>query len=365
MTTAKALVLAGGGHSHALLLKRWIMNPKLRPNKRIVLVNRSGYTLYTGMIPAVIAGICTKEAATIDLRHLCGKAGVAFVQAEICGLDLRLQLLKLTNRPAVAYDLLSLNVGASTRRNEINGVGIKPLEPALRFLENQDPISKDPFRVLGAGAAGIEVVMALRRRWPQRPLQLQSRPEQLKRLERQALESAQIELLESETNTAADSLLLCTGSQAPDWLSNSGLTVNGDGRVYTTQTLQAEHHENIFATGDCAVIREKPRPCSGVWAVRAALPLARNLEASCQNMPLHPWRPQRQALQLIGNQRGQAWARRGVWTIGPHQLLWQLKRWIDQRFITKFSGNGKMRSETQIACRGCAAKLPAQSLEKL
>ena len=202
MTTSGTLVLAGGGHSHALVLKRWGMRPKLRPNKQIILVSSSGSTLYSGMIPAVIADICTKEAATIDLRHLCDRAGVSFVQAEICGLDLQKQRLELTNRPALAYDLLSLNVGAITRCGDINGVGIKPLEPALRFLATQEPNSQDPFRVVGAGAAGIEVVMALRRRWPQRPLQLQSRHGQLKRLERQAIESAQIELLESETNTA-------------------------------------------------------------------------------------------------------------------------------------------------------------------
>ena len=176
MTTSGALILAGGGHSHALVLKRWSMNPKLRPNKRIVLVNRSGSTLYTGMIPAVIAGLCTKEAATIDLRHLCDKAGVGFVQAEICGLDLQSQRLELTNRPPLAYDLLSLNVGSVTRCGDINGVGIKPLEPALRYLASHEPNSQDPFRVVGAGPAGTEVVMALRRRWPQRPLQLQSRP---------------------------------------------------------------------------------------------------------------------------------------------------------------------------------------------
>ena len=87
MTDAGALLLAGGGHTHALLLKRWAMKPQLRPKKRIVLVNRSGSTLYSGMIPALIAGIETKEGATIDLRQLCDRAGVAFVQAEICGLD--------------------------------------------------------------------------------------------------------------------------------------------------------------------------------------------------------------------------------------------------------------------------------------
>jgi len=33
------LVLAGGGHTHALVLLRWAMNPKLKPAGMITLVN--------------------------------------------------------------------------------------------------------------------------------------------------------------------------------------------------------------------------------------------------------------------------------------------------------------------------------------
>ena len=62
-------------------------------------------------------------------------------------------------------------MGERCRRHRHQTVG-----PALAFLEDQDPDSAVPFRVVGAGSAGIEVVLALRRRWPGRPLQLQSRP---------------------------------------------------------------------------------------------------------------------------------------------------------------------------------------------
>ena len=91
MTTAGALVLAGGGHSHALLLKQWAMRPKRRPKRRIVLVNRHGSALYSGMVPALIAGIDRSDVVEIDLRQLCDRAGVAFIQAEISGLDVRRQ----------------------------------------------------------------------------------------------------------------------------------------------------------------------------------------------------------------------------------------------------------------------------------
>ena len=56
----------------------------------------------------------------------------------------------------------------------------------------------------------------------------------------------------------------------------------GSGRVRTTRQLQVIDQPQIFASGDCALIDNCPRPPSGVWAVRAAIPLARNLEAACQ-----------------------------------------------------------------------------------
>ena len=133
MTTAGALVLAGGGHSHSLLLKQWAMRPKRRPKRRIVLVNRHGSALYSGMVPALIAGIDRSEVVEIDLRQLCDRAGVAFIQAEISGVDVQRQQLQLTNRPALTYGLLSLNVGAVSRSSNADGMAIKPLETALAF----------------------------------------------------------------------------------------------------------------------------------------------------------------------------------------------------------------------------------------
>ena len=223
MTSAGALVLAGGGHSHALLLKRWAMRPRHRPDRRIVLVNRLGSALYSGMVPAMIAGLEQQKNVEIDLRHLCDRAGVAFVEAEICGVDLRRQLLQLSDRPGLHYALLSLDVGAVSRGSDAEGVAIKPLEPALAFLAEQEPSSETPFRVVGAGSAGLEVVLALRHRWPQRPLQLQSHPQQLGDLERQMLATARVELVEGDGDSNSCTRLRCTGSRAPSWIETSGM----------------------------------------------------------------------------------------------------------------------------------------------
>ncbi|MEN9495533.1 MAG: selenide, water dikinase SelD, partial [Cyanobacteriota bacterium] len=80
------LVLAGGGHSHALLLRRWAMRPQLRPARTLVLlVSRHSTALYSGMVPGLVAGLYSRDEASIALRPLCFQAGVTFIQAEITG----------------------------------------------------------------------------------------------------------------------------------------------------------------------------------------------------------------------------------------------------------------------------------------
>ena len=165
--------------------------------------------------------------------------------------------------------------------------------------------------------------------------------------------------------------MLCTGSKSPVWLKQAGLPVDLKGRVQTSRTLEVHDHPGLFASGDCAVMASEPRPPSGVWAVRAATPLARNLEAISRGQPLRKWRPQRHALQLLGGGRpatsNTAWALRGRVLIGPHPVLWRWKQAIDRRFMAMFQAQAMATKDADstpaMLCRGCAAKLPAASLE--
>ena len=371
------LVLAGGGHSHALLLRRWVMQPRKRPQGLITLVSRSSTALYSGMVPGLIAGLYDLDSVAIDLRTLADQAGVALVVAEITGLDPVARRLQLEQRPDLSYEWLSLNLGAVTRKAAASNsalVPIKPLEPALAYLSLQDQHTLDsaapdsPFRVVGSGLAAVETVLALRQRWPQRPLELQALAEHLHPSLHEALQRAGVHQLNGETPSSASTGLLCTGSSAPPWLTRSGLPCDPtSGRVLTEATLQVAGHPHLFAAGDCAEITSDPRPASGVWAVRAASPLARNLEAATRGQRLQPWHPQRRALQLLGGFRnGQptAWALRGSQLIGPHPLLWRWKRRIDARFMARFRRSAAMQSNAAMACRGCAAKLPAAPLKQ-
>jgi len=359
MTPSGPLLLAGGGHSHALLLKRWAMTPRLRPKRGVVLVNRHPTALYSGMVPGLIAGIYRRDELSINLPHLCDRAGVAFVQAEIIGVDSQRQHLLLHQRPSLSFGVLSLDVGAVTRNlDNLSGVPIKPLEEALQFLSQQDPEDPEPFRIVGAGPAGIEVALALRRRWPHRALELQIRAGQLNATTKSILRRAHIHCV---TDASAHATLLCTGSRAPSWLANSGFAVDHDGRVLTNSFLQLEGYSHLFASGDCAVMEAQPRPASGVWAVRSAVPLAQNLEAPATAKPeaMDTTTPC-PAVDWDREQRGLDAAR--PCSHGAFRLLWTLKQRIDHSFMAGFSQQASMGAAEPMACRGCAAKLPARPL---
>ncbi len=381
---ADHLVLAGGGHSHALLLRRWAMNPNLRPAGLITLVNRNSVSLYSGMVPGLISGFYSSDEVSIDFRHLTKQSGAELLVAEILGLDVINNRLLLADRPHIDFTRLSLDVGSETKNLDqlrlenqyAEIIPIKPLEQVLTWLNSQDPrpgfFPRSPITVVGSGLSGIEVAMALRNRWPSRQILLQTYKEQSSHSSfRRALSRAEIDLIPFGSSLHGQTLL-CTGSKAPDWLALSGLPVDVRGRVRTKDTLQVLGKPFIFASGDCAVVDSAPRPPSGVWAVRAARPLARNLERHSRNLAPQSWRPQRKALKLLGFQtpfeRSKAWALWGSWIVGPNDWIWRLKEFIDRSFMNRFVAlNENMSRDTLIAdettsCRGCAAKLSAKTL---
>jgi selenide,water dikinase len=383
----RSLLLAGGGHSHALVLRLWAMDPARRPaGTQITLVNRASTALYSGMVPALVAGLYQRSECAIDLRRLCDRAGVTLIQAEITGLDLDRRQLELAGRPPLRFDNLSLDVGAITGKagDRLAELAVKPLEPFLAWSAALEPGANVCIR--GGGAAAVELALALRCRGVAARLllrgdQLHFASSAARRILARLLAEAAIPIEHRGADqTAAD--LACTGSRAPAWLAAAGLPVEPDsGRVLTEPTLAVIGHPQVFASGDCGLIAAVPRPASGVWAVRAAPVLARNLQRQLEQpgASLQSWRPQAWALQLLGvgggpGASGGAVAQRalalwGPFALGPYRWLWWWKDWIDRRFMARFDDRGAGApsaaadsSAAAMACRGCGAKLAASPL---
>ena len=55
----------------------WAM--KSNPSLRVTLINPDPISSYTGMLPALVAGLCTKSDAQINLFSLCRATGTRLI----------------------------------------------------------------------------------------------------------------------------------------------------------------------------------------------------------------------------------------------------------------------------------------------
>lgn len=401
------LVLLGGGHSHALVLLRWAMNPL--PGVRVTLISESSESPYSGMLPGLVAGHYQRDDVYIDLRKLCRHAGVRFIQARVLGLNPAAQTVALEDRPAIAYDLLSINVGA-TPDLSVDGAALHaiPVKPIAQFwpawqqqrdhlLQQDQP---QDIAVVGGGAGSVELVLAmahaLRASAVRHRFHLVSRGERLlpgypavmlrwlqRRLDRHHVQvhlNAEVKQvtpeqlqLQNGRVIPASTVFWCTQAKAASWLATSELDVTAAGFVRVLPTLQTLRWPNIFAAGDCAWIDATPTARAGVYAVRQAPILDHNFRQFFLQRPLRHYRPQHHFLSLLATGDKDAVGARGALPLAG-RWLWRWKDRIDRRFMTMLQqlpvqppaveSNLVSLEPPAMRCGGCGGKVGADVLQQ-
>jgi selenide, water dikinase len=401
------VVLVGGGHAHVQVMTAMAM--AARPGLRVTLVTPDFETPYSGMLPGHLAGLYDRDAIHIDLARLAFATGTRLVQARATGVDREARRVLLEGRPPISYDLLSLDVGIVPDLSGIAGADryAIPVKPISGFLDRfasvlqklPQPDGPRRFLVVGGGAAGVELAMALHRRLlaearaagldaPALGVELATAAKVVPTLNpaarrrvvaalagrgirlhedvRVASIAADHVTLEGGGRIEADAVIVSTKARAAEWLGGLGLETGDDGSLVIGRSLQTTRDPRIFAVGDCAVLREDPREKAGVFAVRQGPLLAENLMRLARKRPLREWRPQRRYLVLLSTGDGAAIASRGSWFAASGGWVWRWKDWIDRRFMRMFHRFGRMGparpDETgaipaELRCGGCAAKI--------
>ena len=370
----KRILLVGGGHSHVEVLRQFGRAPA--GGVELVLVSPNRWTPYSGMLPGLVAGHYSFDDTHIDLERVARFARAQFLPTIVTGLDPARRTATLADGARLEFDFVSLDVGSTPATAGIPGarehaLGVKPVDAFLRaweaFLERARTGELKRAVVVGSGAAGIEMVLAMQHRvavatgrsdaveWrlvTDVDVLLPAHNDRTRRIFRRILAAREVEVhlssrvvrVERGTVFAAngyrvtgDAIVWATGAAASPRFVASGLATDDRGFVAVDETLRSVSHPGVFATGDCATMVGHPRPKSGVYAVRQGPPLARNLRAAGEGRPLERYVPQAEALALISTGDRYAVASRGRWALAGG-WVWRWKDRIDRRFMRRYAG---------------------------
>lgn len=368
----RRLLLIGGGHSHVEVLRQFGLQPMA--DAELALISPDRFTPYSGMLPGWIAGHYDFADCHIDLDQVCRFAGSAFHKGKVTGLDPVRRVAMLDDGSSITFDVASIDTGSTPPLGAIAGMAehAVPVKPVDRFLQAIEALSGAASRplqivVIGAGAAGLEVLLSVQHRLRQRAPSVAHRyavvtatptilpnhaPATRARMAR-ILEQRDVHvstgfdvrgverdrvIATDGRSVSADFVIAATGAEPAAWPRGAGLGVDARGFIAVDEHLQSVSHPGVFAAGDIASVTDHSYPKSGVYAVRQGPVLARNLrKALGGGEGLERYVPQPVSLALISTGDRYAVASRGNWCIAG-AWVWRWKDHIDRKFMRKYGG---------------------------
>lgn len=366
------VALVGGGHAHALVLRRWARRPPA--GLSVTLIAPAPEAYYSGLLPAVVAGRLQPGAATIPLTRLAAAAGARFMRGRVVELDRAQGRVRLEEPDdAVPFDIVSLNIGAEGPTPPALAA-TTPVKPAAPFLEAwagaaARAASGGGFfgvAVLGGGAAGVELALAMAGRLAAvaqgarvtlieaGPRILPDLPAPAREVVRGRLAAARVTVRTGVRVTASrpgrlslsdgaemvvDAAFAATGARAAAWPGAAGLDCDAAGFVRVGPDLRAYTDPRVFAVGDGAAFAGDGPAKAGVYPVRQAPVLAENLVRAAQGRALRRFHPQAVFLRLIQTSDTHALAVHGRWWREARWASWWKAR-IDQGFVAGLRPQG-------------------------
>ncbi|MEG5162907.1 FAD-dependent oxidoreductase [Microcoleus sp. AT3-A2] len=169
----KDLVLIGGGHSHAIVLKMFGIKPL--PEVRLTLISDVLHAPYSGMLPGHVAGFYDYDECHIDLRSLAEFARCQIVVDRAIAIDLNKNLVICQTRPPINFDVLSVDIGSTPATLSVPGaaeyaIAAKPVPEFLaswnQLISERQNHPQKPLRIaiVGGGAGGVELALNMQSR---------------------------------------------------------------------------------------------------------------------------------------------------------------------------------------------------------
>jgi len=409
------LLLVGCGHAHVGVLDSLTRDDW--PEVEVFVVSPEPRQYYSGMVPGFLQGQYEASAPVLNVATVVERAGARWVRGRAIRVDAEARRVEMetgdesattagreenSRTDTLSFDLASLDVGSIPGGLVLPGVRehawtLRPMDRAVALRCRLDELCEEAqlaadharaartvyadlgahvdsagvvrVAVVGAGAGGFEVTLALERRIRERgseaEMVLLDRADEIlgdgyesrvKERARGILEDRGVDVrlgdaaveverdavrLTSGDRIPADLVVWTTGAAPPPLLAASDLPVGPGGFFSVDVTLRATDGSPVWGAGDCVAMEGHDIPAAGVYAVRQGPVLARNLRAALGGEggeggeEAEPYDPQSSFLSLLNTADDRALLR--WWRIVAHsRWAWWLKDWIDRRWVRRY-----------------------------
>ena len=367
----RQLVLLGAGDTHLALLLQLARRPM--PGLEVLLVTPYDPVFYAPRLPAFVAGAMTAAQCSISLQQVVRRAGVRWLARRATALDADQRTLLLDNGDALGFDLLSLNTGLIQSRGEAELALPGAREHGLFLLSHESFAALWPrvlalpsgslrsIAVVGAGAAGVQVALAVRQRLPHLAVTLIANgsgvlgdyPMAMRNAVLGALKNQSITVLpqratrlvagevhlEGGARLACDVPVLALPGQLALWLAQSALAITAQRQVAIDTCSRSTSHPHVFASGDLSGGNSGQRPRTPIHAQQVARALLHNLARVASGAAPKPVPQKRTPWSLLSAGPHQAFACRGNFVLHgvPVALA---KGWMERRFVASLRQTG-------------------------
>ena len=303
--------------------------------------------------------------AKINLWALCQRARVRFFETSVLALNATNKVLESGIGERHRFDYASFDVGGVSQAIPTSPgayvVTVKPADSLLAAINEFESVRSASLmvRIVGNGAAALEVALALAFRWRESTNRriaivaatrlMVGYPPRVRSLALRACKKLGVAVLEGKTverieptrlrlfgGELIDTQLtvLATGFSPVPLVQKTDLARTTNGSIHVNVNLQSSNHPHIFAAGDCAQIADLLMPKSNVFSVPQGATLTANLLATMTNAPLAPYRHAPTVLDMLslGDKRAIA-TRGGLSTAGGWAWRWKdsgNRKWINR-----------------------------------
>ncbi|NIR43773.1 MAG: FAD-dependent oxidoreductase [Gemmatimonadetes bacterium] len=367
--TSGEVVLVGAGHAHLHVASRAASFRERGIG--LTLIDPDAFW-YSGLATGMLGGEYEPELDRVDPRPLVESGGGRFIRDRVVGLDGDDGQALLASGARLPYDVISFNVGSEVATPAGMTVAetawrAKPIRGLLDLRRSvEEALSPGSGRgsgalralVIGSGDTGCEIAAnldALARSHDaaihvtlitDAPRVLAERSGLISKRVARLVRGRGIDVHTDATVVEVggdgcrtddgrfmpgDLMILATGLRPPGWLADLGLELGAEGGLLVEATLRSVSDPNVFGAGDCVSLVGHELPKLGVYAVREAPVLYRNLLAAASGEPLSDYRPQKRCLTILNLGRGTGLA---VW--GPLHWLGPAAMWLKDRLDRRF-----------------------------